>query len=98
MGELQWSREKWRDSTLVDLNYAIAGYWRNWERFVGVPMREICFVNISGNPNIKQGAKPHNVQEYMKLSIDKEPEKLTKEEIADLKNRAKEILNKRRGS
>jgi len=96
MGELQWSRSKWRNSTFVELNYAIAGYWRNWERFVGVPMREICFVQIAGNPNIKQSAKPHNVREYMKLSIDNEPEKLTKEEIENLKDRAKDILNKRR--
>ena len=96
MGELQWSKEKWRGSTFPEFNYAAAGYWRNWERFVGIPMREICFVQIAGNPNIKQSAKPHNVKDYMKLSIDKEPEKLTKEEIDGLKDRAKDILNKRK--
>ena len=83
MGELGWTLERWKDSTFPEFNYAASGYWRNWERFAAVPMREICTVMIAGNPNIKASAKPRNVQSYMKLSIDKNiPKKplMTKEE------------------
>jgi hypothetical protein len=83
MGELGWSLERWKNSTFVEFNYAAAGYWRNWERFAALPMREICYVQIAGNPNIKQSSKPVSSQEYMKLSIDgeKKVEKPTDEEI-----------------
>jgi len=90
MGELGWSLERWKSSTVKEFNYACSGYWRNWERFVGVPMREICFVNIAGNPNIKDSSKPKSVQDYLKLSIDdnqgKVPERPTEEEIKIAQN------------
>jgi hypothetical protein len=84
VGELGWSIKRFRYSTIVELNLAAGGYWRNWERFAGVPMREICYVNIAGNPNIKNSAKPRSSQDYMKFSIDaekKENKKPTDEEI-----------------
>lgn len=84
MGELGWSLERWKNSTFQEFNYAAAGYWRNWERFAAFPMREICFVNIAGNPNIKSGDKPKTAAEFFKLSIDtgdKKVERPTKEDI-----------------
>lgn len=84
MGELGWTLERWRDSTFVEFNYAVGGYWRNWERFAVFPMREICYVQIAGNPNIKQSAKPRSSKEYISLSIDNEKkvvERPTEEEI-----------------
>jgi len=97
MGELGWTRERWRDSTFVEFNYAVAGYWRNWERFAAVPMREICYVNIAGNPNIKQSAKPASVQDYMKLTIDKDyvkkVEQPSQEDIEKAKEFGKQLIN-----
>jgi hypothetical protein len=84
MGELGWSLERWRYSTFIEFNYAVGGYWRNWERFAAFPMREINFVNIAGNPNIKNSSKPKTATEYFKLSIDeqkKEVERPTQEDI-----------------
>ena len=94
MGELAWTKERWENcESFTDFNYAIAGYWRNWERFVGVPMREICFVQIAGNPNIKQSAKPRSVQNYMRLSIDKKKEDLiTKKQYDDLLEFRKRVV------
>jgi hypothetical protein len=80
--------ERWRYSTFPEFNYAVAGYWRNWERFAAIPMREICYVQIVGNPNIRQGSKPRTVQDYMRLSVDKEVVRkplMTKDEYSDLK-------------
>jgi len=90
MGELGWSLKKWRFSTIAEFNYAAGGYWRNWERFAGIPMREICFVNIAGNPNIKSSAKPRTSQDYMRFSIDGEnkTEKPTQEEIEQARQEA----------
>jgi len=91
MGELGWSLKKWRYSTFVEFNYAVEGYWRNWERFAALPMREICYVNIAGNPNIKNSAKPRTSQDYLRLSIDgekKETEKPTEEEIEQARQEA----------
>lgn len=84
MGELGWSLERWKNSGFQEFNYAVAGYWRNWERNVGIPMREICFVEIAGNPNIRQSDKPKSAKEFFKLSIDKEEKEVqrpTKEDI-----------------
>ena len=94
MGELGWSKDRWKDSTLEEFNYAVGGYWRNWERFIGIPMREICFVQIAGNPNIKQSAKPRSVQAYMKLSIDKDTGKalITKEQYEELLEFRKKVV------
>lgn len=87
LGELGWSLKKWKYSTFTELNCAIEGYWRNWERFYAAPMREICFTMITGNPAIKN--KPKSIQEYMKLSIDKEKkvEVPTQEEIEAARKR-----------
>lgn len=89
LGELGWSLEKWKYSTFTELNAAIEGYWRNWERNVAISMREICYTLIAGNPNIKNGNKPRSPQDYMKLSIDKEKkvELPTKEEIEEARKK-----------
>lgn len=98
MGELQWSQDRWRYSTFPEFSYAVSGYWRNWERFVGVPMREVCFWEQFNSQYLKPVSKVNSAQEYMKLSIDKEKkiEKPTKEEIERLKEQAKELLNGRK--
>lgn len=97
MGELGWTRERWRDSTFAEFNYAVEGYWRNWERHTGLIIREISFVLISGNPNIKSGVKPASSKDYMPLSIDKETkkaERLTEEEIIKIREEAKQLWQK----
>jgi len=90
MGELGWSLERWRFSTFVEFNYAVKGYWRNWERFAGVPMREISWSNLIGSPVIKQSSKPNKPTDYMKFSIDEQekkvPERPTEEEIKQAQN------------
>lgn len=95
MGELQWTTERWKDSTFKEFNYAAAGYWRNWERFVGIPMRQICFTNISMTPGVTN--RPDNAQEFWPLSIDietiKKIEKPTEEDIRIAREGAKNILN-----
>lgn len=97
MGELGWTLERWKDATFTEYNYAVEGYWRNWERFAAVPMREICYVSIAGNPNIKHSAKPSSVQDYLPLSIDKDIKKKierpTEEDIAKAKEFGKTLLN-----
>ena len=95
MGELGWSREKWKSATLKEFNYAAEGYWRNWERFAAVPMREICFTDIAGNPYIKASNKPTSPQQFMKLSIDPkiEIQKPTEEDIKKAKEFQKTLLN-----
>lgn len=96
MGELGWTLERWQKATFTEFNYAVGGYWRNWERFAAVPMREICYVQIAGNPNIKASAKPHSSSDYMKLSIDTEKKKAeapTQEDIDKAKQWAKTLLN-----
>jgi hypothetical protein len=93
MGELGWTLTRWKGATFTEFNYAVDGYWRNWERFAAVPMREIYYVLIAGNPNIKASGKPHSVQEYMRLSIDEgimNKNMPTKEDI----QRARELFNK----
>lgn len=97
LGELKWSQDRWRDSTFVEFNYAVEGYWRNWERNTGVMMREICTVLINGNPNIKQSAKLNSVRDYMKLSIDKEiekPERPSQEKIDQIRKEAEKLFKK----
>jgi hypothetical protein len=96
MGELGWTLDRWQRSTFTEYNYAVAGYWRNWERFAAVPMREVCYTQIAGNPNIKSSAKPSSPQDYMKLSIDGERKKAdapTEEDIQKAKEYAKTLLN-----
>jgi len=97
MGELGWTLERWKGSTFVEFNYAVTGYWRNHERFAILPMREIVYNLINGNPNIKQSAKLNSPEDYWKLSIDterKKPEAPTEEEIKRAKEDAKQLLNK----
>lgn len=84
MGELGWTLERWEKATFTEFNYAIEGYWRNWERFAMVPAREVCFVSIAGNPYIKSSDKPKSSKDFIKLSIDEETktaERPTEEEI-----------------
>jgi hypothetical protein len=61
----------------------VGGYWRNWERFAAFPMRELAYVNIAGNPNIRHSDKPKSSRDFMRLSIDgeKKIERPTEEEI-----------------
>lgn len=98
MGELQWSADRWRESTFPEFNYAASGYWKNWERNIGIPMREICYTNICMTAGVKN--KPSNVQELWPLSIDKnikqEIIKPTKEEIKIAREGAKTLLNGRK--
>lgn len=93
MGELGWTLERWEDATFTELHYASDGYWRNWERFAAVPMREICYTQIAGNPNIKNGSKPHSAKEYMRLSIDGETKKIEKPTDEEIKQAREGILN-----
>ena len=81
--------DKWKYATFTEFNYAVEGYWRNWERHTGVIVREICYHLIAGNPNIKSGNKPKSPQDYMKLSIDKEKkiEVPTQDEIEEARKR-----------
>lgn len=88
LGELGWSMERYRDSTVYEFNKASLGYWRNWERQSAWPSREIISWMISGNPYIKQHEKPGK-QQIMKLSIDKEPERLDLDEVNDFENKIK---------
>lgn len=55
-----------------------------------IPTREICYVQIAGNPNIKQSSKPRNSRDFMKLSVDGEikVEKPTEEEIEQARKEA----------
>jgi hypothetical protein len=86
---LGWSIEKWIRSSLYEFNLAAAGYWRNWERQTAWLAREINYIAIAGNPNIKQSAKPKSPADFYKLSTDKhnKTEKLTLEEINAIQNK-----------
>jgi hypothetical protein len=68
-GELGWSLDKWRHSTLPEYIMAVDGYWRNWERSTAWLMREIVFEMINGNPHIK-GTKPASPKEIYKIKDD----------------------------
>ncbi len=94
MGELGWTFHRWERSTFTEFNYAVEGYWRTWERFAAVPMREICYTQIAGNPNIRQ--KPKSSREFMPLNIDKGAEiveGVTAEEIKKVQERFKRQIN-----
>ena len=96
MGELGWTLERWKGATFTEFNYACEGYWRNWERFAAVPMREICYVMIAGNPNISKGSKPATSRDFMKLSIDKDEQvkaRPTEEDIKAAQEYGKKLLN-----
>lgn len=68
----------------------MGGYWRNWERFAAFPMRELAYVSIAGNPNIRNSDKPKSSREFMRLSIDgeKKIERPTEEEIEKARQEA----------
>lgn len=70
MGELGWTSDRYRCSSIYEFNKASAGYWRNWERQTAWLMREIVYTLIAGNPYITEN-KPTKDQ-IMKLSIDGE--------------------------
>ena len=93
MGELGWTRERWRGSTFPEFGYARDGYWRNWERTTAWLMREIVFAMIAGNPNIKQTDKPGSAREIFEIRDDelaielkKEKCKTSPEELEKIKN------------
>jgi len=85
---LGWSLEKFKGSTLYEFNMASLGYWRNWERQSAWVAREIICYMIAGNPHIKPEDKPGREQ-IMRLSIDKEPEKLDINEVKEFENKIK---------
>ena len=97
MGELGWTLKRWRDSTFTEFNYASSGYWRHWERFVGIPTRELCYTTICMTPGATN--KPSSAQDMWPLSIDKEkkdPVRPTAEDIRKAKEGAKDLLNGKR--
>jgi hypothetical protein len=69
-GELGWTRERYLKSTIEEFSFAIAGYWRNWERQQVWLAREVIFAMIAGNPNIESSKKPKKEDLY-RLSDDK---------------------------
>lgn len=94
MGELGWTLERWKGSTFTEFNYAIEGYWRNWERSTAWLMREIVWQMIQGNPHIKSTNKATSKDQIYRLSTDEEKEEaraITNEEIDDMKERLKNI-------
>jgi hypothetical protein len=83
-----WSLKRWKESTLYEFNCAAAGFWKSWERNVAWLAREINYIAIAGNPNIKPSQKPRTPTDLYKLSTDHRPEKskkLTPEEIETIK-------------
>ena len=72
LGELGWSEERWRYSTMDQFNMAAEGYWRRWQRDTVWLMRELVFTMIQGNPYIK-GGKPGSPKEIMKIDDDSSP-------------------------
>jgi hypothetical protein len=86
---LGWSLERWRASSLYEFNCAASGYWKRWERDVAWLAREINYIAIVGNPNIKQSQKPRTPSDLYKLEGDKKvkTEKLSPEEIENIKNK-----------
>ena len=92
MGELGWTLKRWRDSTFTEFNYASSGYWRHWERFVGIPIREICYTNICMTEGVRN--KPASAQELWPLSIDKNIKRdlITKKEYEELLEFRKKVI------
>jgi hypothetical protein len=89
-GELGWTLDRWRHSTLPEFNMAVDGYWKNWERSTAWLMRELVFTLVNGNPYIKNG-KPSSSKEIIKISDDsremgeQEHKKVSPEELAEAK-------------
>jgi len=84
---LGWSTERWRNATFVELNYAIEGYWRNWEWRTAWLAREINYTTISISA-IPLKDEPRDKKRFMPLSIDKkEEERLTDEELTNAENK-----------
>lgn len=97
-GELGWTLDKWKHSTLTEINLLIEGYWRNWERNTAWLMREIVFELINGNPYI-QGTKPGSSKEVYGLTDDKAKQspiarKPSPEELEEAGKLLKELQNK----
>lgn len=91
-----WTLERYRASSLYEFNLAAAGYWRNWERFTKWAVREINYIAITGNPNIKPHAKPKAPGDLYELSIDnkkKEKRRLSDNELKKIKKRLHESKN-----
>ena len=98
MGELGWTQERWKScESFTIFNYASAGYWRHWERFIGIPTREICYTIICMTPGATN--KPSSAQEMWPLSIDEKKTvavRPTEEDIRKAKEGAKDLLNGKR--
>ena len=74
IGDLGWSLEKYRGSTLYEFNESVKGFWRAEERRLW-HTREIVWEMIRGNPGYEN--KPTSKDQIYKLSSD-EPEKIEK--------------------
>jgi hypothetical protein len=83
--------QRYKDATISEFNYAVAGYWRNWERFAALPMREISYTQIAGNPYIKN--KPHSSREFIKLSIDEVRERTEAPTPEEIERVRKEVFD-----
>ena len=89
IGDLGWSLERYRNSTMFELSEALKGYWRNWERTTSWLARRLTFYLITGNPYIKD--KPADEKELWRLKDDEEEDKIKAKEIKSKKLTKKEI-------
>jgi len=93
-GELGWSLERYRNSTIEEFNKASSGFWRQWERNTAWLTRELVYTIYANNPYIKGHEKPKR-EDIMKLSMDeiaKEPaKKISKKEIEKIHERLKKL-------
>lgn len=67
-----WSFKRYRDATITEYILASGGYWRNWERQIVWPLRELIYTNICLDPYLSAADKPGKKDLY-KLTIDKIP-------------------------
>ena len=88
--------DRYKCSTIYELNTAIKGHWRTWERNTAWMTREIIYMMIQGNPHIKSNDKPRKEQLYH-LSIDEvkkeESNRLTDEQLRDIEKELREKMN-----
>ena len=80
------------------MNYAISGYWRNWERQIGWMVREIVYYTIQVSSNISSNNKPTREKLYQ-FSVDKSADVkkqgigLTEQQIKDIEKELREKMN-----
>ena len=88
--------DRYKCSTIYELNSAIKGYWRTWERNIAWMTREIVYMMIQGNPHIKSHDKPRKEQLYH-LSIDAEVKEEgrihTPEEVEEIAKELRKQMN-----